>query len=324
MPNINELKKTNEQMVRECFYQGTSWTKNDLVNETGLSLSLTTNILQEFVNNKEIIFTGEADSTGGRKSKQYFINKDYYHILKVILLRTSLGYEFKLRSVNLLDELIFMEDKLTEHGLKEELLQLVHYSIEKDNKISTICLSVPGICIDGYIDICDFDNLIGSHLGNILEARFAKDNVLENDVNIAAIGLYHRYKQYDNLAFIYQPAVKYVGCGMIINGKLYNGSSHFAGELRYLPFYNHEIQDEMLASNPSGLLGLQIETLCCTLNPKVIGVYSDVVKDLNSIQYSSIPESHFPTIMYVDDFYTLIEEGMYRIGLNKLLERRGN
>ena len=39
-----------------------------------------------------------------------------------------------------------------------------------------------------------------------------------------------------NSAFIYQPAIDYVGCGMIIQGKLYNGFSHFAGELRCLPF----------------------------------------------------------------------------------------
>ena len=63
--------------------------------------------------------------------------------------------------------------------------------------------------------------------------------IIENDVNCASIGFYHQYSHYQNSALIYQPAVDYVGCGMIIQGKLYNGFSHFAGELRCLPFYDH-------------------------------------------------------------------------------------
>ena len=63
--------------------------------------------------------------------------------------------------------------------------------------------------------------------------------IIENDVNCASIGFYHQYPHYQNSALIYQPAIDYVGCGMIVQGKLYNGFSHFAGELRCLPFYDH-------------------------------------------------------------------------------------
>ena len=68
----------------------------------------------------------------------------------------------------------------------------------------------------------------------ILKKEIKQKIIIENDVNCASIGFYHQYSHYQNSALIYQTAVDYVGCGMIIQGKLYNGFSHFAGELRCL------------------------------------------------------------------------------------------
>ena len=65
---------------------------------------------------------------------------------------------------------------------------------------------------------------------------------------------------------------------MIIQGKLYNGFSHFAGELRCLPFYDHLQQERLLKDAPQELLEKQIVTLCCVLNPEAIGICSDVLK----------------------------------------------
>ena len=82
---ITELKTNNIHQVRLCFYNGEIWTKNDLAKHTGLSLAATTNILQLLLKDDEIKLVGEAQSTGGRKSKQYILNKDYYHLGNVSL-----------------------------------------------------------------------------------------------------------------------------------------------------------------------------------------------------------------------------------------------
>lgn len=85
LTKITELKSDNIHSVRICFYNGEIWTKNDLAKHTGLSLAATTNILQLLLKDDEIKLIGEAQSTGGRKSKQYILNKDYYHLGNVSL-----------------------------------------------------------------------------------------------------------------------------------------------------------------------------------------------------------------------------------------------
>lgn len=320
MSKIEELKKQNEQFIKECFYNQKIWTKNQLAKETGLSLATTTNILQTMLENKEIIFIGEANSTGGRKSKQYQLNKDFQHILKVVLKRNSL-YKFILRDVNLFEEIIFKHDQDSKTGTKDELLALIDEMLKKDSLISCICLSIPGICLDSCFEVCDFEQLIGVDLKKELKLRYQKQIVIENDVNVACIGFAYQYPHYQHIAFVYQPEVEYIGCGMIIDGKLYNGCSHFAGELRYLPFYSHKQQDELLKNNPEKLLSEQVETLCCIINPQVIGIYSEATVS-PKLTLNHIPENHRPKLVNIDDLIELILKGLFYIGLKNLKERR--
>ena len=167
----------NEQMIRECFYDGNVWTKNILSEVTGLSLGSVTNILQELLKREEIFFVGEDDSTGGRKSKRYLINKDYYHILKVVLRRTADYFEFRLRTVDLLNQVIYEKEEKTQIGSVEELLELIQDMIVIDSFISIICMSIPGICRDGIIDVCDFKSFENLNLKQILTKEFSKDVV---------------------------------------------------------------------------------------------------------------------------------------------------
>ena len=99
---ITELKTNNIHQVRLCFYNGEIWTKNDLAKHTGLSLAATTNILQLLLKDDEIKLVGEAQSTGGRKSKQYILNKDYYHLGNVSLKRDDQYYYFLVKITDLL------------------------------------------------------------------------------------------------------------------------------------------------------------------------------------------------------------------------------
>lgn len=111
--------------------------------------------------------------------------------------------------------------------------------LKKDQEIAVICLSLPGVCDQGMIDLCDFEDFQNKNILEILKKEIKQKIIIENDVNCARIGFYHQYPHYQNSALIYQPAIDYVDCGMIVQGKLYNGFSHFAGELRCLPFYDH-------------------------------------------------------------------------------------
>ncbi len=322
MAKISDLKDNNVQIIRECFYDGEIWTRNKLLKESHISLAAITNILQILIQRKEIVYTGEATSTGGRKSKEYQINKDYYHILEISLKRNELYHEIKIRNVDLLGNILDEDILQTQRGSCDEIISMIKKFLNYDLNISIICLSVPGVCQNGYIDICDFDCLIGLNLKGVLYKEFQLEVIIENDVNVACIGFSHQYSEYHHLAFIYQPRIKYIGCGLMIDRKLYNGFSHFAGELRYLPFYTHQQQEKMLNENPLKLFECQVETLCSVFNPEIIGVYSDKIDNTYQLLLKHIPIHHHPKIIYVQDFDEVIEKGLYQIGLKNLKERR--
>ena len=110
---------------------------------------------------------------------------------------------------------------------------------------------------------------------------------------------------------------------MIIQGKLYNGFSHFAGELRCLPFYDHLQQERLLKDDPQELLEKQIATLCCVLNPEAIGICSGVLKDIQ-ISLPTIPLKHQPQIIKINQLYKLIKEGLFQIGKNQMIGEMNN
>lgn len=320
MSKIEDLKKKNTQKIKQCFFNGQLWTKNELAKTTGISKAGTTNILKDLLAYQFIFFIGEANSTGGRKSKLYQINKDHFHIGKIILQRKENTYHFISQSVDLLNQMIYENSIVSQKGTVRELLDIILQLIKNDTNIEVLCLSIPGICEDGCLNVCDFHELQGIDLKMQIKKLKNIELIIENDVNVASIGLSHALN-YSNLALLYQPEVEYVGCGMIIHGQLYNGFSHFAGELRYLPFYSHEIQDQMLKENPKELLRLQIETICCVINPEVICLCSDKIdlKDLQSIAFQ-IPMQHLSKIHIIDGLNKYLYDGLYHIAINNKLK----
>lgn len=319
MSKVNDLKQENEIKIRECLYDGRIWTKNDLAYKTSLSLATTTNILQEMLKNHEIEYVSDSKSTGGRKSKEYQLYKDYKHLLKIVLKKNKKSYEFIFEIIDLYDQIVYQKNYSSLKGTVEEFLKMLKEVLKKGQEIAVICLSLPGVCDQGMIDLCDFEDFQNKNILNILNKEIPQKIIIENDVNCASIGFSHTYSSYQNSVLIYQPAVDYVGCGLIIEGKLYNGFSHFAGELRCLPFYDEQSQNKMLKDNPQELLEKQIATLCCVLNPEAIGICSDVLKEIK-IHLSTIPLSHQPKLINITDLYEMIEEGLFQIGKKKIGE----
>lgn len=319
MTKVTELKSDNIHSIRTCFYNGNIWTKNELAKQTGLSLAATTNILQFLVKGQEIKFVGEAKSTGGRKSKQYILNKDYGHIVTLVLKRDAINYYFSVESCNLLGEILDSRLIVSKTGTVNDLLEILNDFLKNDYKITILALSVPGVCNDGKISICDFDELNNTNLKEILKEKLGLKVVIENDVNIASIGFSNHYPDTPNLVLMYQPKVKYIGCGIIIDHKLCRGFTNFAGELSYLPYMTHFQQDRMLQNEPNDLLLKQLVTICCVINPELIGICSDAFDLFDKSELNRyLPREHWPKIVDIKNLDYYICKGLFSLAINKL------
>ena len=103
-------------------------------------------------------------------------------------------------------------------------------------KIKGLALGVPGVVdSEGTVHFApNIENNVRSFpLRERLQARVSLPILLENDVNIAALGEFaKRDKQYSNL--IYISIGTGIGAGIVMNGDLYRGVASHAGEVGWL------------------------------------------------------------------------------------------
>lgn len=297
------LKQENIQMIRKCFYQGGIWTKNDLNRQTGISLAAITNILLSLLEQQEILLTGKAASTGGRKSKQYILNPDYCHIGKIIFYNHADEYQFLTASVRMDDTLIFYKEYDYQHST-DELLSIIEAMRQKDPLIKIITFSIPGVSINGTITFCDFKEFENYHLGQMITDHFHIDWAIENDVNCAAIA-YARQHQLHNMVLLYQPKHEYIGTGIIIHDQLYHGFHHRAGEIRFLP-------ETIKKQTPDQVLTQTIQILSAILDPEQIIYSSDYQTSIK------LPNIRLTRINRITD---LIQSGLYALGKTHILNK---
>ena len=322
MANTEELKKRNIRSVLSCLGDGKAWNKADLVEATGLSTGALTQILQELQGTGEVLFSGTAPSTGGRRPKEFVLNPDYCHVAQLTITALPEGYRICRKTCDLngvvLAEYAFDSATCTE----QDLVDAARSACAKDERIGIVCIANPGVSIAGKVVVSDAEGLAGADLAGAVTGACGVTTVVENDVNAAAIGLWEDHRT-ESLALLYQPARYYVGVGMVIGGRLYNGATHTAGELRYLPFYTEEEQDAALAADPTDLLAKQLATLNCVMNPGVVGICVErgASADLEAyLRY--IPREFQPRVVAVDDFDVKIERGLAAIARDVLLNER--
>ena len=201
MTKVSELREENLNQVRTCFSNISIWTKNELIAATGISSGGMVSILQELKERKEILQEEDAASTGGRPGHQYRLNPDAYHACCVFL---KAGTEARMECFSM--DLYGKRQQEKAYVISDtaSVLSNIKQMLAADSSMKEILISVPGVSEEGKIRECDISFLSGCDLKQKIIAETGLVPVMENDVNIAAIGL-QRKTQKTDLAYIYQP-----------------------------------------------------------------------------------------------------------------------
>lgn len=303
MAKNEELKKENVQAIRSCFYQGGAWTKNTLAECTGLSLAGTTNILQELQETGEILYTGDAASTGGRKSKEYILNQDFSHIGTIYCCRKGDKYSYRILDLDLGQEMLQDCSIYSDAGSLDDFKRALKW-LRKDKNLQYIAVSIPGVCQNGRVASCDFPLLADQDLGSIIEQLCGVPYVIENDVNTACISYANQAESLQDIVLIYQPVREAIGCGILIHGALYNGFHHEAGEMKNAGFTDRD---------PLVVLLKAVHAVQAVLDPQKIIWCSDLVKEI---------DDPYQNLIHIQSLDTWIQNGLYQIAKHELLKLR--
>ncbi len=127
-------------------------------------------------------------------------------------------------------------DAATRHGIGSE-------------KIRVAVVGVPGVLDSrtGHINLAPNINGIDSiDFPALLQARLGIEVLVENDVNLAALGEHWMTHRGDKDDLVFLSIGTGIGAGIVIGGQLVRGSTGGAGEIGYLPFGADPYEEESL------------------------------------------------------------------------------
>ncbi len=130
------------------------------------------------------------------------------------------------------------------------------------DNIGLIAFGLPGEAIGNEVTINDFNGLEGRVFPPVSGSTIRVPVLFENDINAMTYGYYRKLRRREaSLAGIYFPRSFLPGAGLILNGSIYYGASHFAGEMGAMytpvPWEKLDYYEESQASPAGGGPGFQ-------------------------------------------------------------------
>ena len=190
-------------------------------------------LLSEMLYSGEVQEGGNAPSGGGRPSMQYRYNYDYRTVAVVY------GHQLEGRSyihtlaVNLDGKKLWERQEYMEEIGPESFDSALDEVFAAFGNTGLIAFGLPGEAIGNEVIINDFKGLEGRVFLPRLRERYQVPVLFENDINAMTYG-YYKLKCAEGeacVAGIYFPRSFFPGAGLVLNGSIYYGASHFAGEM---------------------------------------------------------------------------------------------
>ena len=204
----------------------------------GSNIVTVTNYADYYINKRIILEVGLDSSSGGRRPELLELNAKSGYVVGVDISPTNILAVVADLKVNTMAKLKIPRPSTNMEELIPEVEKIIEGVMAK-SKINTADIKNIGIGISGIIDypsgtIRDTDPTRGRTRVNFLkfskaiEQKFNIPVYIGNDASCAAFGekTLNPSADVDNIVYIYSD----VGCGMVINGDVYTGTSGCAGE----------------------------------------------------------------------------------------------
>jgi len=236
------VKNLNLGIVLDLIREKGSLSRASVAKITGMSRSTCSIIVDQLIASGLVVESGKDASTGGRKPILVRINHDAGMVIGVKIMREKVVaaiVDLKGEAVITAEEEVGEPDGIAPY--LKSLVKIIRRLVRSEKAREGKKLLGIGIGISGLVD---FDSGISidssiTHWKNvplraILKKEFALPVYLEKDVNTFAIG--EKWlgigRAMDN--FICVTIGRGVGVGIIINGSVYRGSHHGAGEFGHV------------------------------------------------------------------------------------------
>lgn len=245
-----------------------------------------------------------AESTGGRKARQYLINREYQYYFIAIVDNNNLiikVFDFAINCVE--DYQKSFEMNLFFSALNEEIeKQARKYTIGTIG-ISLPCVVKNGVVLDWYYN----PEMVGFDIKNKLEEKYKANVVVQNDMKLTALGILNTDEINSKNIVTMQFGHNGVGMAGIVNGHLIEGNTGFAGEVGYI---NDLRKNIMGVSYPAKI----VRNAIVFLNPEIIVFYKSKRQNdfmrIFDIATNGLPVYAIPEFKVSEDYIEDIISGI--------------
>lgn len=245
-----------------------------------------------------------AESTGGRKARQYLINREYQYYFIAIVDNNNLiikVFDFAINCVE--DYQKSFEMNLFFSALNEEIEKQVRKYTIGTIGVSLPCIVKNGVVLDWYYN----PEMVGFDIKNKLEEKYKANVVVQNDMKLTALGVFNTDEINSKNIVTMQFGHNGVGMAGIVNGHLIEGSTGFAGEVGYI---NDLRKNIMGVSYPAKI----VRNAIVFLNPEIIVFYKSKRQNdfmrIFDIATNGLPVYAIPEFKVSEDYIEDIISGI--------------
>jgi glucokinase len=237
------LRHTNAQSILRLLRECGSCSRADLVRASGLSAPTVTNVVKDLLSEDLIEPLGEGESSGGRPPDMIRFKAERGCLLaveitaeEISLLLTDLnGSELETQKISLTNRKTTPEAIVGYIG--EELKILLRRQKRTREQLLVVVAGVPAITNVDEGSVLAISTLQGwrgvslrTMLGKVVNCLV----IVENDMNLAALGEKYCGAAQAEKDFVLIHIGTNVGAGIFLGGRIHHGSQWSAGEIAYL------------------------------------------------------------------------------------------
>lgn len=321
------MKELNKRHLRRILRQCKEATKPELADRTGLSVVTINSLLEDLLKTGEVVQSGLAPSGGGRPSTRYQYRPDYRYAVLLYGHQSEGRNLMHLAVVNLMGECVWRKEEYFDEILVESFEAVLDDVIGRFPEIGLLAFGLPGEVVDDVVTIHDYQALVGPEFMAHYKERYHLPVVFENDINAMTYGACREGDvEKATVAGIYLPRIYPPGAGLVIQGKIYYGTSHCAGELAGLPVpVSWDSLDYGRENDVLENLKLLTAVYGFTVAPETLIFYGDffteeLQEQLRAYSGRLLEGKFHMDLIFAENLERDYEEGMKRLALEALWE----
>jgi len=241
--NPTTIKEKNQKVLAQYLFENKTTSRSNLVKVFKLSAPSIYKNIGQLIEQNIVLELGEGGSEGGRRPKLISFNYDYGYIVGIDLKGETLKLALANMELNIIGRAEISinefndETKLISQSIKK-IKSLLKKNKIKEKDLLSISIGYPGSVnqktgsvkmAPDWLNVSDVKKMEAMY-----SEAFSESSILiKNDTNLAATGelKYGCGQKHKNLLYINVDMG--VGAGIIIDGKLFEGSRFASGEIGF-------------------------------------------------------------------------------------------